>query len=222
MNAEAELCKLEELGFVGTDQDGKVYLDEDFLETRDAYQLELQENHRLDTLIKEPVNDSYADFLESVTVLDKEILSLILAVNESIPEEYDIADELNLVALLHILDHTDRDPTLIPTNFASIAPSWFEFFITVSNRTIFYIWREECPPCELVKKDLDKILHEPPENIALLAVYGPDIDRVLREEYNIVGAPTLLFIADGEIYVRLEGPHHKEVVEKEVESLTNL
>jgi hypothetical protein len=55
-----------------------------------------------------------------------------------------------------------------------------------------------------------------------LAVYGPDAPVLLEERYNVVGAPTTLFVLNGRVDARLQGAHEEYKIESEVQKLREL
>lgn len=99
--------------------------------------------------------------------------------------------------------HGDRLPTLL----------------RLGHPTVVYVWREECPPCDTMREELDGLLADDHEDIARLAVYGPAAATLLYEEYDVVGAPTLLFVVGGGVDARLQGAQYREAIEAEVELL---
>ena len=91
----------------------------------------------------------------------------------------------------------------------------------LTRRAVVYVWQEDCEPCDLVRQTLEDLL-DAPEDIALFAVYGPDWAELLYEEFDVAGAPTTLFVLDGEVDSRLNGPHYPESYEGELETLREL
>jgi len=88
------------------------------------------------------------------------------------------------------------------------------------DRCLVYVWREDCPPCETVRADLEAIFADgPPDDLVLLSVYGPAAAETLSEEFGVVGGPTALFLLNGAVDARLRGENHREVLEREIETL---
>jgi hypothetical protein len=60
---------------------------------------------------------------------------------------------------------------------------------------------------------------EPPGDLLLLAVYGPDCPRLLDREFDVSGAPTTLFTLDGRVDSRFVGAPSTDGLETEIETL---
>lgn len=92
--------------------------------------------------------------------------------------------------------------------------------VKLHERCIVYAWREDCPPCDAIRSDFDALFgDEPPGDLLLLAVYGPDCPRLLDREFDVSGAPTTLFTLDGRVDSRFVGAPSTEGLEKEIETL---
>jgi len=175
------------------------------------------------------------DLMQAFTaVVDEEEANQLAGIGAGAPGF--VATYRALVDFVEGLSHQERLQTVIslerlrdplpgedgvPDAFLPIRGDRIETLLQLSPKAILYAWKEDCPPCDLVAGDFDEIFEEPPEDLALLAVYGPNWARELHELFNIPGAPTTLFIEDGEVVVRLYGAHHTEVYESEVDNLRN-
>lgn len=92
--------------------------------------------------------------------------------------------------------------------------------VRLHDRCVVYAWREDCPPCETIKADFDDLFGaDPPGDLLLLAVYGPDCPRLLDREFDTSAAPTLLFTLDGRVDSRFVGTPSAEGLESEIETL---
>lgn len=100
--------------------------------------------------------------------------------------------------------HADRLPTIFP----------------VLQQAIVYIWLEDCDPCEQVVNAFNELFSQPPGNIALYAVYGPEDAELLEGKFDVSGGPTTLFVKNGTIETRLYGRQSKTVLDKEIKLLT--
>lgn len=107
----------------------------------------------------------------------------------------------------------------VPSAFVPVRESRLPPYLGVRRRALVYAWREDCEPCEVVRSELDAVFADQPPDIALLSVYGPDCAEFLSERFDVAGAPTLLFVLDGAVDARLQGVHHRMVLEREVELL---
>lgn len=103
-----------------------------------------------------------------------------------------------------------------PASFAPIRGDQLGFVIDLFPRAIVYIWLEDCPPCDTVREDFDRLFPEQPEDLGLFAVYGPEYEDLLRERYDVVGGPTTLFVEDGRVSTRLHKAPSLDVLENEI------
>jgi len=88
------------------------------------------------------------------------------------------------------------------------------------DRAIIYAWRSECEPCQTVRSDLDNLFgDDPPGDLLLLAVYGPGCSRILDQEFDVKGAPTLLFTLDGQVDARIVGAPSIQALKSEIQAL---
>jgi hypothetical protein len=85
-----------------------------------------------------------------------------------------------------------------------------------------YVWREECRPCDIVREWFEELFPEPPDDIGLYAVYGPDWAETVKEQFDVTVGPTTLFVVDGRVDCRHIGARTKASVEKEIENIRTL
>jgi len=125
------------------------------------------------------------------------------------------------LTLLPVLDEFEADPPReagVPHAFTPVTGSQLVTLLESSRRAIVYVWRDDCDPCDVMREEFDDMFPEPPEDIALLAVYGPDAMDAM-DRYDVVGAPTTLFVSEGSIDIRLQGAQYRELLETELEHL---
>lgn len=106
-----------------------------------------------------------------------------------------------------------------PDGFFQVAGQQLEPLLQLNEKAVVYIWREDCDPCDLVREDLEAVLEDTPGDIALLSVYGPDCAKHLHEAYGVVGAPTVLFVRQGDVDARLRRARPRVVYEAEIRYL---
>lgn len=109
-----------------------------------------------------------------------------------------------------------------PAAFFPVRGERIPFLVNFYNRAIVYVWKHDCPPCELMQEDINEVFPEAPEDLALFSVFGPDSPRFLYDEYSVDGAPTTLFFLHGTVDARLRGAFYKRVIKKEVEKLRDI
>lgn len=163
----------------------------------------------------------------AVTETDVEAEAL-LEIGEDVPM---VLPEYLALAERTELDHADRlralsifdsfrDPPPdhgAPKAFLPVSGNRLPLLVSLYEKALVYVWREDCPPCDLVKEDLDELLSTPPTELALFAVYGPDSAENLHDWYDIQAGPATLFFLRGEVDARLYGAYHTEVLETEIE-----
>jgi hypothetical protein len=107
-----------------------------------------------------------------------------------------------------------------PEAFLAVAGEDLVRLVALHERCVVYAWREDCPPCDAIRSDFDELFgDEPPGDLLLLAVYGPDCPRLLDREFDVSGAPTTLFTLDGRVDSRFVGAPSTAGLETEIETL---
>ena len=107
-----------------------------------------------------------------------------------------------------------------PIAFLSVEGQDLIRLARAQDRAIIYAWRHDCEPCETVRSDLDNLFgDDPPGDLLLLAVYGPGCARILDQEFDVKGAPTLLFTLDGQVDARIVGAPSIQALKSEVQAL---
>jgi len=105
-----------------------------------------------------------------------------------------------------------------PENFLPIHGDQIPIITSFYSPAIVYVWRHDCDPCELVREDFEAIV-ESTEDISLFSVYGPQYAELLRERYDVIGGPTILFVANGKIDSRIHGAHSRQLLQSEIETV---
>jgi hypothetical protein len=107
-----------------------------------------------------------------------------------------------------------------PAAFLAVDGADLVRLVALHERCVVYAWREDCPPCDAIRSDFDDLFgDEPPGDLLLLAVYGPDCPRLLDREFDVSGAPTTLFTLDGRVDSRFVGAPSTEGLTNEIETL---
>ncbi len=154
---------------------------------------------------------------------------------------FDADDAPYLAELLALADHlADIETTLqvfptldlfgenpppmegAPELFVQVTGPRLRTLAKVYERLIVYAWGYECPPCDTVQGDFDELLDDPIEGIPMVSVCGEDCARLLHETFELRGAPTVLFLLEGRVDLRLEGAQHRNVLERELEKFPTI
>lgn len=109
-----------------------------------------------------------------------------------------------------------------PDAFLPVRGDRLPFLVQFYTRAIVYVWMEDCTPCELLREDFDTIFPSPPDDIQLMAVYGPTNSNLLFDLYQVDGAPITLFFFEGDVDVRLRKAPPQSVIATEVANLRDL
>lgn len=136
-----------------------------------------------------------------------------------------LADAETALQVLPTLDLFGDDPPPVdgtPEFFIQVTGTRLRTLVKLYERTILYAWGHDCPPCETVREDIDDFFEEPMEGVPLLAVCGEGCAELLYDEFRLKGAPTLLFMINGSVDLRLEGAQHKDVLEAELERFPSM
>lgn len=172
-------------------------------------------------LVRTRCGDEEADIVLDRCDDDVERLGRYLALRE---QTVDVPLEDRLGALVG-LEAVARDPAPdsgAPELFLPVHADQLGFYLSSVRKAVVYVWRDDCPPCDTVRSDLDTLITEPIESIGLFAVYGPDDPATLAEQYGVHGGPTLLFVIDGSVDIRLQGAQYTDIVEKELSHLKDV
>lgn len=213
MDSDAILDELVERGVLTQTRDGHFQLTPDFRETIRECEAEIRAGDGVD--------------LEGVLVEEIRDSPTLLATYSALAEALDLERFTvhDRVQLLTSIVHFDRDSTPTagaPDAFLSVRGDQLPVLLRLYERAIVYAWREECDPCDAMRETFDSLFDALPADIMLFSVYGPEWAETLDEEYNVVGAPTTLFVVDGRVDARLLGAHERAKVEREVQKLREL
>lgn len=173
------------------------------------------------SVVDEVVDDFDPDLLFGIDAEEP----LLLAEYEALGEFADELLPLEKLRAVTTFDELRRGPPPAdgaPETFVPLHGNQLEIYLQGCRRAIIYVWMRDCDPCDLVKGDFDEFFDEPPDDINLYAVHGPQWDELLERKYNVVGAPTVLFMVDGEPDTRLQGAYPKAAVENEIKLLREL
>ena len=146
-----------------------------------------------------------------------EYLALVRADVEGFARE----DRLRSLPLVDTLRH-EVPAEGSPGPFVPVRGSLLPVVLPLYERAIVYTWREDCPPCDLMREGFEAVFEEPPGDVALLSAYGPAHAETLQEQYDVVGGPTTLFCYRGAVDARLTGGHARQIIESEVRKLREL
>lgn len=149
---------------------------------------------------------------------DEEIAAEYLALVRAGIDGFTHEDRLRSLPLLDTL-RADVADEGSPDPFVPVRGPFLPVVLPLYERAIVYTWREDCPPCDLMREGFEELFGEPPADIALFSVYGPAHAEMLHEHYDVIGGPTTLFCYRGAVDARLTGGHAEPIIESEVRKL---
>lgn len=203
-----------------TVQGGDVTTTDAFESRVDGYVVEFEtlEPEELAKVVKErDVREAVVEPLAALGADDPRTLAELCALHDLLEPSSD-EDWLSLVPVLRLFRPVAEPIDGAPEQFIPVSGDHVPHLARVFTPTVVYIWLDDCPPCDVMKADLEEVFGRP-QDVLPLAVYGPDYREFLTEEYEVTSGPALLFVRDGVVESRLYGAHGIEVVEIELEKL---
>jgi len=182
------------------------------LETADA-------DDRSETVSELTDDAGVADAFAAADVSDPDFLARYVALRNR-AADLSPAQALTLTVVIEQFETGAPRGEGAPEAFLPVDGEDLVRLVRLHDRCIVYAWREDCPPCETIRSDFDDLFgDEPPGDILLLAVYGPDCPRILEQEFDVTAAPTMLFTLDGRVDSRFVGTPSTEGLRSEIETL---
>lgn len=164
-------------------------------------------------------DEEAATALCETTDLDHALLARYVAVGERV-DDLTPGETLALAVVVGQLEDGRPPAHGAPDDFLPVDGETLVHLVALFERCVVYAWRDDCPPCDTVREDFDAMFADgTPDDVMLLAVYGPDCARLLEEELDVVGAPTTLFTLEGRVDARLTGARPREALERELRTL---
>lgn len=178
---------------------------------------QVPEDRRVAT-IREHVAD--ADGVPALSGVDAGLLAHLCALAERVPE---LPFETLLRAALVVQSLEAGAPPTdgVPEGYVPVRGDQLPSVLQLYDRAVVYVWRENCPPCDVMVRDLEALSADLTSGMGQFAVYGPNWARPLQEEYDVVGGPALLFVARGGVRSRLYEAAYPEAIEAELRALGN-
>lgn len=220
--------RLCETGVFTVDDSNSLQLTESFRRTR------TREHTSVSALSEKEITAEIEEFTESTAIDPGEINRQIIADTKAI-EQYCVFDrpEDHVVAAyaLYRLAPT-RDESLpnlvnagsktdnagVPDGYIPLVRDEITPMIEGDSISIVYCWREDCPPCDIVKEQFEALLADDAihEEILLGAVHGRDAADFLSDRYDVTVAPTTLFCSADGIEARIVGSMARDTLASEI------
>ncbi|WP_049983532.1 thioredoxin family protein [Halorubrum sp. BV1] len=160
-----------------------------------------------------------ADTFAAVEVSDVDFLARYVALRNQ-TADLSATQALTLTVVIGQIETGMPRTEGAPAAFLPVHGEDLVRLVRLHDRCVVYAWRDDCPPCETIKADFDDLFGaDPPGDLLLLAVYGPDCSRLLNREFDVSAAPTMLFTLDSHVDSRFVGTPSTEGLEREIEAL---
>jgi len=219
VNETALFAQLLESGVISETPDGDaVTLTIEFTETVETQAEAMDDEGSLDRYLQSVDLESQRQLFEQIADRAPELFPLSTAVYEHLPEVE--PEELLPVSIaVYELKHGPFPSEGTPEHFLNVDYELFSSLIEMSDKCIVYIWRDDSRASELMREEFDTIFKEPPDDIVLLSLYGPDYSAALQSEYSVYGGPMTLFFSGGTVDVRLHGATNSQALRAEIAKL---
>lgn len=91
-------------------------------------------------------------------------------------------------------------------------------FVEGNESGLVLVVKQDCDPCKAIREKINTLIQEGtiPEELPLIETPGPENRDLLMEEYDVVGAPTLLFCKGGRVEMRLVGDKHLNQLKSDI------
>ena len=149
----------------------------------------------------------------------------LLATYDALRQRLPAVSPTQVVVLAVLLTSAGRDrppSSGAPEGFFPVHGDELDRLVTLCERCVVYVWRDDCAPCDQIRPNLADVFgEEPPDGVLALSVYGPDCATRLQRTFDVVGAPTTLFTLDGSVDARFVGVADESAFERELDTLRN-
>jgi hypothetical protein len=192
-----------------------IQAEDEAIELSEHFRNELEEEIDVDQYNGPPI-ESVNGVDERDKAYRKRLQRVIMAVEEynlGLTEDELVAAGISLMELAWGSPDDDWMVTAGGEEFARLVES--------GENVLALISKDGCDSCESVQSKLETLyeVSSLPSGLIVVAVPGPDHRYLLHEEFDVVGAPTLLFCKDSRVEMRLTGDVHIEQIENDVERI---
>lgn len=171
-------------------------------------------------LEKQNFSDEQKENISKLRENEINFVAILLALLEHVEKPFE--DEIiPVILLLQQIGEQPPPEEGAPDSFFPINGDQLDVVVSLAESGIVYVWLDDCETCDIMKEEFNAIFPNPPENMGLFAIYGPDWAEHLHSNFNIRGGPATLFIKNGKIDSRLYGAHGQGKLEKEIEFIRN-
>lgn len=209
---------------IEVDQNGRFQLTDSFENAVSRFETEfegLDNTERIDTVVDHVEQLKLAESLVHTCEGHPKLLASYLALRGHL-EEFSHDEVLPIYCSLDQFRPNPPPIEGVPGPFLPIHGDHLEAYTGLFEKSLVYVWLDDCDPCDLLKEDFEVLFETPSTTIALFAVYGPDASRYLQERFDVVGGPTTLFMHGNQVWMRHQGAVRRAVLETDLEKFHEL
>ncbi|WP_254537728.1 thioredoxin family protein [Halomarina litorea] len=203
-DVDALVDSLVEGGVLTERADGTLATTAEFEQTRGIYYDTY--GNATDTVFRESVASSFDLSTEDAEArieregVTREMFVDYLSVTSHLDDGHSRVDRARMAMLVGEV----APDTPVPEGMAELDDEGYGEFLAEHDRAAMFVWKRNCAPCDSLKRDLDEILADLPESVAVAGVDGESVDA-FRREFEVEAAPSILLFADGEAREGLRG-----------------
>lgn len=130
----------------------------------------------------------------------------------------ELTDRETIAAASSILKTINESTTEDDNVGVTVDSERFSALVEAGEDVLALICKTDCEPCDRVRSKIKRVNDggELPPGVIMIEVPGPENKYHLHDEFDVVGAPTLLFCQNGRVEMRLTGDTHIEQIRSDV------
>ena len=198
-------------------EDDQIHLTEEFRHKKEEMKPTIKSANGFRSCLKSFTENSLYDIDDLSNNEKTRIISLY-----KVLKEYEISkDQIGkYTKVTHTIDAVANNPH-VPTGFIPIPGSKINQFLSIFSDSIIYYWKEDCPTCVNISETLSQIVTSDivTEDVGLASVYGPKYSDVIRSEYDVGVAPTVICFTRSTPEIRFVGKQEEQYLETELKQL---
>ena len=221
MDSKRILDQLLEAQVIGVEEDAEsIFVLDNFKEdiTHHSAKIERSEDPQLTNQISRMSDDLLVEALTTIAKKDPQFVSIFLTLKKWTTGLGN--DEL--VQASTVLNQLYPEPPRkdgSPEGFIPIHGDQLEFLFKLHPRSVLYVWRDNCDPCDLLKETFEDILKQNSYELSFFSVYGPNSEELLADRFDVKGGPVTLFVLNGTVDSRFYGAVYPEAIIGELNHL---
>jgi hypothetical protein len=202
---------------VEADADGELSFGEEFLDNA-AERTEQVERDEWRAPFADGVTqgEAFSDSFAAVAERTPELLGTYWALDDAL-EDVTFSELLQSLVVIDRFRYPPTETGGTPDGFLAVRGDRLPALVEFVRHGVVYVWREDCDPCDVMVEQFAE-LDNGVGDAVFLSVYGPPWAAELHDSFEVAGAPTTLFLANGRVDSRLMGAYEADVIETELET----